>query len=196
MWGILQLLSDLFPEYFSGPALRCEQHQGPYLLLLLMAFAGSSSGVNLRWFLPISLLPTGLVKQQGTDRRLVPCTQLLLGKAISSSSRYPGAPSVQTRDNVALLCIRSYLDDYLCNREKYKPIFPNKIFRFEICGGLRVFLSTFSYMFVSLKIFIPHGIGLWAIGERIYSFWMFYLRSVSLRGSNIFSLQKGFALFL
>lgn len=59
VWGILQLLSELFPEYFSGLALRCEHHQGPYLLLL-MAFAGSSSSVNLRWFLPISLLPTGL----------------------------------------------------------------------------------------------------------------------------------------
>lgn len=70
------------------------------------------------------------MEQQGTDRRLVSCTRLLLGKAISSS-RYPGAPSVQTKkDNIALLCIRSYLDDYLCNREKYKLIFPNKIFRF------------------------------------------------------------------
>lgn len=58
--GILQLLSDLFHEYFCRPALWCEHQQGPYLLLLLMAFAGSSSSVNLRWFLAISLLPTGL----------------------------------------------------------------------------------------------------------------------------------------
>lgn len=48
---------------------------------------------------------TGSQEQRGTDGRVVHCTQLLLGKAVRSS-RCPGARSVQTQDDIALVYVQ------------------------------------------------------------------------------------------
>lgn len=71
--------------------------------------------MGLTWLLPVSPLPTGL---RGADGRLVHCPRLLLGKAVSGSSRYPGALPVQAQDYIALVYIQLCLGDYLCNHEK------------------------------------------------------------------------------
>lgn len=92
------------PLVFLGLAFLCEQQ-----LLPIPAAVNSFCRPQQHELEVIPANPPansmGSREQQGTDGRVVLCTRLLLGKAVCSS-RCPGARSVQTQDDIALVYVQ------------------------------------------------------------------------------------------
>lgn len=88
----------------------------PYLLLL-MALVGGSVKPTRDWRgSPRLPAATALRAAAGNCQELGGVLVLLLAKAVSSTT-HPGACSVQARDNITLVYVWLYRDDYLCSHE-------------------------------------------------------------------------------